>query len=117
MRSKIEKQIRAVINTNISKEEVEEKFPALSPTQVDTIQKILCDMKWLLDKELTHVWEDEGADTICSWRILKLKKRGKGHIAVVAYWMEGENEGAAEDYQVSLPQLVTDVICGELAFF
>ena len=102
---------------------VAQLFESGSAATVDdneNVQHIVSDPEWLIGQIMVHNWEDDGIVIPYYGRFKSLSKKtppkkGK-QIVKVMYWKKDSIETLGEEYSVTLEELVTDILLGDLLF-
>ena len=115
-RNKIERNIKDLVD-NHSDVRTSEVAEGLDSDTVDMLTLVVRSPQNIVNRKINHTWFDDTNqhEVIYAGRIVKVKKSKKQFC--VAYWNESqEDEDAAEDYDVKITQVATDLIMGELIF-
>ena len=113
-RKKMEVIVKKLINSKmVTSDLIKDSLVDLDFHTLEFVTKMILDpVKTLVDKTIIHTWFDR-SDTKYNGQVVKRKRKGT---FVVGYWKSNESKVESEDYDVSLFQLVTDYIFGDLHF-
>ena len=123
-RRKIEQKVKELEKKTPSKEKLlalcSEYNENLPSNTVSLIEQMVQSPKNFVGKVIEHMWyndEEQSGDgnVVCYiGHVVKLK-RNKVCTYVIGYHLPSEPEDEADDYDMPRCQLISDIICGELA--
>ena len=71
----------------------------------------------VIDKYVNHFWYEDETNVQYHGKILRVKRRKMKRLTLeIAYWSNDEVEDNAEDYKMSLSQVLTDYLLDDLIF-
>ena len=112
-RNKIEKKLKGVFEGNAA---LNTEFDDLADDQINLIERTMNDVATLSDSYIDHIWYDSGENSLYHGRIIRSKSKAKIPTITVAYRSEDETEVEAEDYKLTVVQLLSDYIAGDVTF-
>ena len=116
-RNQIEKKVKSVISDPPRLDQEFADTPDGSDSKLQTVRRVLQDYQWLVGKYIEHVWYEHQSDIQFHGRICSLKwKETTVTSVIVAYWSTDETEDDTDDYQMTISQILTDLVLNDLVF-